>query len=125
MESHCRKEKWNRNDSGATLVITTGVMVVALGVSALGIDMAQLYVVRGEAQRAADAAALAGAEVFVRQGCTTLSGGCVAGGPQEALAKRAAEDIASQNLANGKAVTIQESDIAFNYPNTEEPEITV
>jgi hypothetical protein len=100
-------------------------MVVALGVSALGIDMAQLYVVRGEAQRAADAAALAGAEVFVRQGCTTLSGGCVAGGPQEALAKRAAEDIASQNFANGKTVVLQESDIAFNYPNTEEPEITV
>jgi hypothetical protein len=125
MRSSSRNPNWYRNDTGATLMLTTALMVVVLGVSALGIDMAQLYVVRGEAQRAADAAALAGGEVFVRQGCTTFSGGCVAGGPQEAMAQRAAEDIASQNLANGKAVVLQQSDIAFNYPNPEEPEVTV
>lgn len=125
MQSYSRKPKRYRDDTGSTLVIAVGGMAVLLGMSALALDIGQLYVVRGEAQRAADAAALAGAEVFVTQGCTTASGGCAAGGAQETPAREAAENAALQNYANGNAVVIQDSDVTFSYPTSEDPEITV
>jgi Flp pilus assembly protein TadG len=49
------------NDRGSTLVIVAGAMIALLAMSALAIDMVTFYAVRAEAQRAADAAALAGA----------------------------------------------------------------
>src|SRR5262249_49438828 len=75
---------------GATLILVAVGLGVFLGISALAIDLAMLYVTRNEAQRAADAAALAGAKVFVTSGCTSAPGGCVAGGPQEAPARNQA-----------------------------------
>ena len=71
-------------ERGVTLVIFAFFIVFLLGVAALAIDLGLLYVARSEAQRSADAAALAGANVFATSGCTSVSGGCVAGGPQEA-----------------------------------------
>ena len=46
-------------------------LVSLLGMAALAIDVTTLYVARGEMQRAADAAALAGAKAFVDSGVTT------------------------------------------------------
>ena len=46
-------------------------MVSVLAMAALAIDLTTLYVARGEIQRAADAAALAGAKAFVDSGVTT------------------------------------------------------
>jgi uncharacterized membrane protein len=46
-------------------------MVSVLAMAALAIDLTTLYVARGEIQRAADAAALAGAKGFVDSGVTT------------------------------------------------------
>ncbi len=115
----------HRKDAGMTLYVVAGAMVALLGVSALAIDLAALYVVRSEAQRAADAAALAGASIFVSQGCTTASGGCVSGGPQEAPAKTEAIDVAAQNLVAGQAPSSSTVGVSFSYPNSEEPQITV
>jgi len=42
-----------------------------IGIAALAIDLTTLYVARGEMQRAADAAALAGAKAFVESETTT------------------------------------------------------
>ncbi|HEV2426060.1 MAG TPA: pilus assembly protein TadG-related protein [Terriglobia bacterium] len=125
MQSCRGKRNWYHDETGSTLVIAVGGMVVLLGVSALALDMGQLYVVRSDAQRAADAAALAGAEVFVTQGCTSGSGGCSAGGAQETPARQAAENAGLQNDANGNAVVIEDSDVTFSYPTSEDPEITV
>ncbi|HUI40899.1 MAG TPA: pilus assembly protein TadG-related protein [Terriglobia bacterium] len=113
------------SESGVTIYIVAGAMVLLLAVSALAIDLVSLYVARSEAQRAADAAALAGAYVFYTQGCTTAVGGCVAGGAQESLATTAAVNVASKNLVAGQAPSSSSVTTAFSYPNAEEPEISV
>src|SRR5437899_5253758 len=46
-------------------------MMALLAMAALAIDIVTLYVSEGDAQRAADAAALAGAKVFVSSGFTS------------------------------------------------------
>jgi uncharacterized membrane protein len=46
-------------------------LVALLGMAALAIDVVTLYVARSEMQRAADAAALAGAKAFVDSGITS------------------------------------------------------
>jgi len=46
-------------------------MVSLLAIAALAVDLVSLYAARGEIQRAADAAALAGAKAFVDSGVTT------------------------------------------------------
>src|SRR3990170_4511346 len=91
------------SEAGATLFIVAGSMVVLLSISALAIDLVSFYVARSEAQRSADAAAIAGATIFVSQGCTNAVGGCVVGGPQEAPARQQALDIAVRNLVAGQA----------------------
>jgi hypothetical protein len=113
------------NECGSTLIIVAAVMIVLLGVAALAIDLVSFYAVRAEAQRAADAAALAGAQMFLASGCTTSSGGCVSGGSQETMASQRAQDVGAQNLVAGQAASISASDITFSYPNAEEPQITV
>ncbi len=111
-------------ERGATLVLVAVSLVVLLSVSALAIDLGMLYVARNEAQRAADAAALAGAYTFITSGCTS-TGGCIAGGPQETMALQQAEAVGAQNAIVGQAAQIQNSDISFTYPTPEEPQITV
>jgi Putative Flp pilus-assembly TadE/G-like len=118
--------EWH-GESGATLYIVAAGMVMLLGASALAIDMVSLYLARAEAQRAADAAALAAARVFVDSGCTA-TGGCAANGPQESPARQAAENVGNQNTIAGQAVSVQDSDVVFNYSppaGPEEPQVTV
>jgi len=54
-----------RNRRGATLAIVAISLAALLSMLALAIDLGMLYKTRAEAQRAADAAALAGASVFL------------------------------------------------------------
>ena len=49
------------NERGAILALMALLMIIFLGLAALAVDLGMLYVARGEAQRAADAAAHAGA----------------------------------------------------------------
>jgi Flp pilus assembly protein TadG len=53
------------NERGSTIVILAAVITVLLGFAALSVDMGLLYSARASAQKAADAAALGGAFVFV------------------------------------------------------------
>jgi hypothetical protein len=125
MKQSSKKKLSTSSDAGSTLFIVAGAMVLVLGVSALAIDLASFYVARNEAQRAADAGALGGASIFVSQGCTTGTGGCVAGGAQEAPAQQRAIDVAAQNPVAGQAPSSSTVDVSFNYPTTEDPQITV
>src|SRR5713101_10141123 len=58
-------------EKGQTIVLVALSIVTLLAMAALAIDVVTLYVARSEAQRAADAAALAGAKAFVDSGVTT------------------------------------------------------
>src|SRR5438270_11485731 len=69
-------------ERGSTLLLAAFALVILLGMGALAIDVATLYVARTEAQRAADAAALAGAKVFVDAGCSNDGTGCDGSQPQ-------------------------------------------
>src|ERR1700688_29981 len=112
-----------RRESGATLyLVAVATMFVLLGIAGLAIDLVSYYTVRGEAQRAAEAAALAGASVFLSQGCTTGSGGCTAGGAQEAPATTQATSVAAQNSVGGQVPSSSSVDVTFSYPNKEEPQ---
>ncbi|MDQ3137235.1 MAG: pilus assembly protein TadG-related protein [Gemmatimonadota bacterium] len=53
-----------RNERGATIVFVAVCLAAMLSMLALAVDLGMLYKTRGEAQRAADAAALAGAAAF-------------------------------------------------------------
>jgi hypothetical protein len=53
-----------RDQKGATIVVVALVLVVLIGFAALAVDLAYLYVIRGELQNAADSGALAGAQVL-------------------------------------------------------------
>jgi Flp pilus assembly protein TadG len=58
-------------ERGVTMVLVAICMVTIIGMAALSIDVVTLYLAREEAQRAADAAALAGARTISLSGITT------------------------------------------------------
>lgn len=111
------------SETGSVLLIVAASMVLLLAISAFAIDMANFYLARAQAQRAADAAALAGAKAFVTTACITS--GCVPGGPQDALARQMAESTGAQNYVAGQPTNIQDGDVTFNEINPYEPQVTV
>jgi hypothetical protein len=97
-----------------TIVLVAFSLLALLGMAALAIDIATLYVARGEAQRAADAAALAGAKMFATSGYTSAPTAiasadiCQPGGPgANAAANKQAEAVAAQNLVGGLPAVVQ------------------
>lgn len=62
-----------KNERGITIVLVAFSLLTLLGMAALAIDVSTLYMAHGEAERAADAAALAGARAFASSGYTTAS----------------------------------------------------
>jgi hypothetical protein len=107
-----------RGEQGSTLFIVAGSLTILLGIGALAIDIASLYVARSESQRAADAAALAGAKIFVESGCVT-SGNCSS---EETAATDRATQVALQNLVAGQPLTV--SGVSF-VEQSQNPQITV
>lgn len=89
----------------------------------LGIDLAALYVNRTEAQRSADAGALAGATYFVTSSCTSTTSGCSS---VQTQATNEAVSATQQNLVGGSAPTVNpSSDVTFNWTPVNDPRITV
>ncbi len=105
-----------------TLYMVAVAMVGLLGMAALAIDVVSLYVARSEAQRAADAAALAGADVFVTSGFTS---GLVTQSQVQTLATNEAIVVGNKNLVGGQDPNIQTGDVTFNFSSTTDPRITV
>ncbi len=108
------------------------VIAVVLGMAALAIDLTALYVFHGEAQRAADAAALAAAKMFASSGFTAgqinESAACVssASGPGSGAANAAAQSTASANLVAGQPPQI--ASITCTYSSSggdQNPQVTV
>jgi Putative Flp pilus-assembly TadE/G-like len=113
-----------RRDSGVSLILVAFGMIFILGMSGLAIDLASLYVGRAQAQRAADAAALAGAKVFVDKACGVGSTPCsnYAGDAQQA-----AKDIGDRNLIAGVSPNIPLTDAAIHVDTSisNDPRVTV
>jgi Putative Flp pilus-assembly TadE/G-like len=118
------------NDKGVTLLIVAASLVIMLGMCALSIDLVAGYLARVQCQRAADAAALAGAKAFAGSGCTTS--GCTAVSAAETLATQNAVAVAAQNPVMGLAPASTTVGTAFDYSHdvltsggSGEPQITV
>jgi hypothetical protein len=91
-----------REQSGTALVVVAGGMLAFTSVVALAIDVGLLTTARNEAQRAADAAALAGAGAFI-------------GSPGNGdLARFLAEDFAARNDVRRQTVELEASDIVID-----------
>jgi hypothetical protein len=99
-------------------------MMGMLGVCGLGIDLASFYVVRSEAQRAADAAALAGARVFALSGCPANTSISCSSSTIESAARKEAETVGDQNMVGNESPAIVDSDISFNMSYPGDPIIT-
>jgi len=119
---------------GATLIFIAAGLFMVLAVAGLAIDLGGLYVARSEAQQAADAAALAGAQVFVSSGFTS---GLVSQAVVQTLAAQRAAAVGNQNLVadlnpnisstgfSASCPPAPNSDGCFNFSFASDPRITV
>ena len=98
---------------GVTIVLVALAMVAIIAMAALSIDVITLYLAKQEAQRSADAAALAAGKVISLSGLTgdpangTGNWNLICG-PDDGmngLATRVAKAVANQNLIGGAPVT--------------------
>jgi hypothetical protein len=95
----------NSRQKGQTIALMAVAMVGLLGVSALAIDLTTLYVAHGEIQRAADAAALAGAKAFVDSGVTTSPSNPTLQSLAQSMASDFAKAVVNQNNVAGSPAT--------------------
>jgi Flp pilus assembly protein TadG len=80
-----------RDERGATIIVVALSLVFIMGSAAIAIDLGMLQSARAEAQRAADAAALAGASEYLEPL------------PTETGAEARARDFAGRNRVMGKS----------------------
>ena len=110
-----------RGERGSTVFLMAVSMVFMVAMAALAIDVVVLYVVRSEAQRAADAAALAGAHVFVSSGLTSglvTDTTTLCNGDGSGSAQLAAINVAQQNNVGGQPGVILAGDIHCDFSHT-------
>jgi Flp pilus assembly protein TadG len=90
---------------GVALPFIALLLFVFLGMAALAVDVGILLGARTEAQRTADAAALAGATILL------------ADGQNEALARSTAIDWAARNLIRNESVVVEPGDVDVELQN--------
>ena len=119
-----------KGERGQTIALVAASLVALLGMAALSIDVVTLYVARGDAQRAADAAALAGAKMFsissfsTRPGSFTPSEVCSSAGPgSSAAANKLAEAVAGENSVSNQAAAV--TNIVCDLSRLGNPQVTV
>ena len=95
---------WQRRkgERGQTILLVAASLVTLLGMAALAIDVVTLYMARAEAQRAADAGALAGAKMLADTGLTTDPCNTTLATAAQSLAQTQAQLAAQQNLIAGQ-----------------------
>src|SRR5216684_3095918 len=110
-------------ERGQTIVLVAIALVSLLGMAALAIDVTTMYVARGEMQRAADAAALAGAKAFVDSGVTTDPTNVTRQGLAQTMATSVINSILTQNNVSGAAPVLVAATPDFTRPGN--PQISV
>ena len=123
-----------RSQRGQTILLVAVSMVSLLAMAALAIDVVTLYVARTEVQRAADAAALAGAKALADSGVTTLPPGDTTDLPDaiilaESMATSAINAVVSapppiNNQVAGSPPT-EVGSPTFNFTANNNPTVTV
>jgi Flp pilus assembly protein TadG len=108
MQHHRRRQR------GSTIVILAAVITVLLGFAALSVDMGMLYSARTSAQRAADAAAMAGAFAFVTRPDLTTLNATDPTGAQNGI-KQYAVSAAAVNKVTGQPVVINNGDVTVDF----------
>ncbi len=119
-----------RNERGVTMVIVAVAMVSIIAMAALSIDVITLYLAKMEAQRSADAAALAAAKVISLSGLTgdpsngTSNWGVICGSDDgtNGIATRVAKAVANQNLIAGATATTPT--VTYSSGGTSSPDCT-
>jgi len=119
-----------RRERGQTIILVAISIVSLLAMAALAIDVVTLYSASSETQRAADAAALAGAKALADSGITTLSTGDLANDPGiQALAQSMATSAISAtlpaNVVAGSAPTVVGSPLSTSRPHRPHPRLTI
>ena len=99
-------------ERGQTILLVAISLVAMLGLAALAIDVVTLYVARTEAQRAADAGALAGAKMLVDTGLTSDPCNAALANLAQILAINHARMVAQQNNVSGQPPTA-----SVTFPN--------
>jgi Putative Flp pilus-assembly TadE/G-like len=113
-----------RSQAGQTIALVAVSMVSLLAVAALAIDLTTLYVAKGEIQRAADSAALAGAKAFVDSGVTTDPTNPGLQGVAQQIANSYAIAAAFQNNVAGAPAQIVGSPV-LDFSLQGNPRVTV
>jgi hypothetical protein len=117
------RSRQRNGESGVTIAIVALTLVALLGMAALAIDLVNLYVARGETQRAADAAALVGAKALVDAGVTSGDTGSPA--PAATVALQSAGRAYATDLATATAqqnlIVGQTGAVAVTFPNSSDP----
>jgi Flp pilus assembly protein TadG len=124
IKPHHKKEK------GQTLLLVAVSLFSLIAIAALAIDLTTLYVARGEMQRAADAAALAGAKAFVDSGVTTSNTTDPNYANLEGLAQNMGTQIINallaQNTVGGTAPQLANGTPTFDFTtHPGNPQVTV
>jgi len=125
--------KNKKDERGVTIMIVGLLLFALIAMAALAIDVASLYVARGEAQRAADAAALGGAKAFVSSSFTSMPEGWTraaicetTSSASNGLVNQQAALIASSNLIAGQPGVLQRVQCNFDDSNNNtNPRVTV
>jgi Flp pilus assembly protein TadG len=126
--------KRRRGERGQTIILVAVCVVSLLAMAALAVDIVTLYVAKGEIQRAADAAALAGAKAFVESTVTTDPANVTLQGiaktiacPDAACSSGYIADALKQNPVSGSQAMIDATKpVSFDFTNhLGNPRITV
>jgi hypothetical protein len=115
-------------ERGQTIILVAVSLVSLLAMAALAIDVVTLYVARSEMQRAADAAALAGAKAFVDSGVTSLAttdpNYATVQGLAQTMATTIINSIVPQNRIQGTPPVLVGAP-AFDFTRPGNPQVSV
>jgi hypothetical protein len=122
MKQKTGQRKRENSQRGSSLFIVGAAMLALVGLMGLGIDLVALYLGKSEAQRSADAAALAGAQEFVTSGFIS---GVVSQATVQTMATNQAITVGQKNLVGGAAPGIPTGNVTFDFTHAGNPLITV
>jgi hypothetical protein len=111
-----RIQSARKKEQGQTIILVAIALIALLAMAALAIDVVTLYVARSEAQRVANAGAIAGARMFASSGYTSVQTGGAP--PFDACPAATAQALAT---VNQNTIAGQNGTPAFNCDDTTKP----